>query len=81
LVLRKKFISFYLIVFLNKIINYIYIYSPFQNCDFDLHQMNQEGFSFVSKEPKHLIRAMLVKTPEKRIKIEEIMANPWIAVN
>lgn len=54
-------------------------FPPFQNCDFDLQKMNQEGYSFISKEAKTLIRSMLIKQPEKRIKIEEIMESSWIS--
>lgn len=54
---------------------------PFQNCDFDSLDMSQEGCSFVSQEAKDLICAMLNKTPEKRIKIKDIMNTPWISVS
>lgn len=43
--------------------------------------MNQEGYSYVSKEAKQLVCAMLNKVPEKRIKIKDIMSNPWISVS
>lgn len=54
-------------------------FPPFQNCDFDSLDMSQEGCSFVSQEAKDLICAMLNKTPEKRIKIKDIMNTPWIS--
>ena len=48
--------------------------------DFNLHKMSQEQISMVSTEAKNLICSMLTKSPEKRIRIQEVMANPWISV-
>lgn len=53
-------------------------FAPFQNCDFDSLDMNREGCSYVSQEAKNLVCAMLNKQPEKRIKMKDIMNNPWI---
>ncbi len=54
-------------------------FAPFQNCDsLDSVDFDREGCSFVSHEAKSLVCAMLTKTPEKRIKIRDIMASPWI---
>lgn len=54
-------------------------FPPFHNCDFDSFDKTQDGLSIVSQEAKNLICEMLNKTPEKRIKIKDIMANPWIS--
>lgn len=53
-------------------------FPPFQNCDFDSLDMNREGCSYVSQEAKNLVCAMLNKQPEKRIKMKDLMSNPWI---
>ncbi len=55
-------------------------FAPFQNCDsLDSVDFDNEGCSFVSNEAKRLVCGMLTKQPEKRVKIKDIMASPWIA--
>ncbi len=51
-------------------------FAPFQNSD--SLDMNQ-SCSSVSQQAKNLICAMLNKVPEKRIKIKDIMSDPWIS--
>lgn len=50
-------------------------FAPFQNCD----SLDMNHNTAVSQQAKNLICAMLNKVPEKRIKIKDIMADPWIS--
>lgn len=50
-------------------------FAPFQNCD----SLDMNHNPVVSQQAKNLICAMLNKVPEKRIKIKDIVSDPWIS--